>query len=200
MSTKTIFLLVCMSPFICNGQVDNAVIKLLKDKESLYVDSSIMYVTDTNKTNRALQPHGVWRRRGTTSNSNYSITSYFDGRLHGHSIVFFPNGNIATSSYNYFNQPHGPFLSFWPNGNPYEIKFYQWGKLDGIYKEFDSSGVFKRITEYKNDKKDGLEILFYPSGNVQVIATYKDDKEVGTRRGYKDNERMEIISEEKIDR
>src|SRR5689334_532197 len=111
MKRNILFLLIAL-PFIGTAQIDNSVINLMKDKASLYIDSSILYATDVNKKNRAGQEQGVWTIKGSGSKPFNSVTSYYNGRLHGHTIVFYPDNKIATSSYDYFNVPHGPFIAF----------------------------------------------------------------------------------------
>lgn len=188
----------CLSfflPMFVNAQLEKAIIKLLEDKSSIYIDSTIMYVTDTNNRNRAMQPHGVWRTRNNESKNLASITSNFDGRMHGHVLGFYPNGQIAHSVYYNFDVLHGPSVSFWQNGSPQTSMFYQNGIAEGVIKSFDTSGHLRKISEVRKGKKEGIEIQLYSSGNIQAITQYLADEENGLRQEYKDSDKLEIMIE-----
>lgn len=190
-----IFFVSCLFPFFMNAQLDESIRKLLDDRSSVYVDSTIIYTIDTNKKNRALQPHGVWRIRNNKDKTLLSITSNFDGRLHGHVLGFYPNGKIASSVYYSFDVLNGPSVSFWQNGNPQIVKYYKDGILDGIMKNFDSSGHLRRVSEIRQGKRKGIEIQLYQSGNIQYITQYVADQESGLKKEFKDNDKSEIIAE-----
>jgi antitoxin component YwqK of YwqJK toxin-antitoxin module len=194
MRTIIIFL-VGFLPLYVNAQLEKSIIKLLEDKSSIYIDSTIMYVTDTNNRNRAMQPHGVWRTRNNVSKTLLSISSNFDGRMHGHVLGFYSNGQIAHSVYYYFDVLNGPSVSFWQNGSPFTSMFYKNGLAEGVIKNFDSSGHLIKITEVKQGKKEGIEIQLYPSGNMQSVTQYSADEENGLRREYKDSDKIEIVVE-----
>lgn len=181
--------------FVADGQDEASIARLVNDKTSIYIDSSILFATDTNRSTKLLQPHGIWRLRDPLDGTLISVTVLNNGMLNGHSIVFYPNGRIATSSYNLNDQPHGPFIAFWINGRLQGVKTYKAGKLNGLAKEFDILGNVTSITEFKNGKKEGMEIIFYSSGNVRIATRYSQSEENGSRREYLDDEKMELIVE-----
>lgn len=192
---RTVMLGVFFLPLLANAQLDKSIIKLLEDKSCIYIDSSIMYIVDTNNKNRAMQPHGVWRTRNNRRKTLLSIISYSDGRMHGHQIGFYPEGNIAHSVYYKFDVLQGPSVSFWQNGSPQTSMFYENGFAEGVVKSYDTSAHLIKISEVTKGKKEGVELEFFPCGNIRVVTRYSEGKESGLRREYKDDNNSEVLVE-----
>ncbi|MDX2046702.1 MAG: hypothetical protein SFU87_07935 [Chitinophagaceae bacterium] len=196
METKLLWILLFV-PVVSQSQIEYDFFKsLLKDQRCTYIDSTIIFITDTNQYTKAFQQQGVWRRRSVKDKSLLEdITTYFNGQLHGHSIVFYPNGRIATSSYNSYGLPHGPFTSFYENGHPAAVKFFENGIANGVFRDFDTSGRLVQIKRVCMNQKVGPLISFYASGNIHFITNYSADEENGIRREYSDDYKQSLKAE-----
>lgn len=192
---KVILFMIFMVPLILYGQAEKFLIKSLEDKIFAFIDQSILNTSDTNKKNKIMQPHGVWRIRNNSNKALLSVISYSNGKMHGHVISFYPSGLIAHSNYYDMDVLQGPSISYWQNGSPKSYIFYQDGIAEGVIRIFDTLGKLNRLTEFKGGLKEGSEIVFYPNGNIQLSTQYLRDKEHGIRREYLNDDNAQIVAE-----
>ena len=190
---RILFVLFACSFISANGQVENDIMHLIKEDNTVFIDTSILLVSDTNRR-VGLREHGVWRTRSRTGELLFSVRSYYGGNAHGQSINF-SNNRIINSIYYYNGIKHGPYIAFWHNGKPKYQMFYKEGKLNGIAKDFDTTGRLEKIERYKDGKKEGMEVSLYPSGNIKYLKNYINSKENGVRKVYRDIAVLELIAE-----
>jgi antitoxin component YwqK of YwqJK toxin-antitoxin module len=102
-----------------------------------------------------------------------SIGSFFQGKQHGPTKIFFPNGRLETVR-NYKNGlAYGKHLGYWKSGN---IKF-----------EFI----------YFNDKREGIQKQWYESGSPYYELTFANDQENGMQKAWRENGKAYINYEVK---
>jgi len=92
-----------------------------------------------------------------------SIATYFQGKQHGVTKTFFPNGKLE-SERNYRNGiGYGRHFGYWQNGNM---------KFDFIY---------------HFDKREGVQTQWYESGSKYCELSFTDDRENGMQRAWREN-------------
>lgn len=191
---KRLAIFILLLPVFASAQIDPAITRLLDDKSTVFVDSSILLTDEKNVTNILGSHSGIWRMKDENGRT-LSMAEYVNGKLHGHLISFHSNGQIAHSQYYTNGVMNGPWVYFWKNGSPITSGFYKNGNLDGAVRDFDSLGNLIKIVEYKNGNPEGIELMLYRSGNIKVTTHYSNGKENGVRKEYFDNEKLELKGE-----
>lgn len=183
---KKVLLPFLFFPLFVNAQLDTALIRLLRVKPMVFIDSSILRSRNYNQGPFALF-QGVWRTKDVNTGKIASIAEYSNGKPHGHYLDFSDSGSITQSLYYYHGVLNGPLLEFWENGSLLKTGHYSNGKLEGLFKYFDTTGSLISVLEYANGTREGPEIRFYSSGNVKLTTFYSAGWENGVRREYKDS-------------
>lgn len=91
------------------------------------------------------------------------FASFLNGRQHGPTKTYFPNGKLETDRMYKNGIGYGRHYGYWEKGN---IKF------DFIY---------------FNDKREGLQKQWYISGKKYYELMFNDDKENGMQKAWREN-------------
>lgn len=137
-----------------------------------------------------------------------SEQNYQEGVLHGPSIGYFSNGEIACRSFFVNGCRQGKSLYFYRSGYLYALKsylegrregthdyFYENGclkssslyaddKLNGEFSQYFSSGVLKRKICFVNGLREGREIIWNLGGIKEIEMNYMNNKPVGFQRSW----------------
>jgi antitoxin component YwqK of YwqJK toxin-antitoxin module len=200
MATRIICIILCL-PLLAKSQAVPEWIRQLDDPRVIHIDSSILFVTDTNNLNHrtgddANQINGVWRSQNPNRPGQlYSVTTYYNGHLHGQAINFYDNGSIANSVYYNMDQLHGRIVRFYTNGKPYEVKDYSNGSLEGWIRKYDTLGRLRKASFAAANDLNGPAVEFYPNGRVKLITHFTDGQENGLRKVYRDSAGMVLLFE-----
>lgn len=97
-----------------------------------------------------------------------SISSFYEGVLHGISRSYYENGVLRDARQYKENLSTGKHYGYWQNGN----------------KQFDYL--------YLRDKKIAYMNRWYENGKPYLFLNYKDDKEDGLQQGWRENGKLFI--------
>jgi len=81
----------------------------------------------------------------------FSERTYKNGKLHGISKTFYPDGKLRTAVNYNLGIKHGIALKFYQNEIVYQEYNYNYGKLDGPQKKYYENGKLMSVIKYKND-------------------------------------------------
>lgn len=92
-----------------------------------------------------------------------SLATYFNGKQHGATQTFFPNGKLESERNYKDGIGYGRHYGYWQNGKM---------KFDFIY---------------FNDKREGIQKQWYESGSPYFELNFKDDRENGMQKAWREN-------------
>lgn len=94
---------------------------------------------------------------------------YKEGKRHGLSVGFLPNGKLK-SLYNYVNgKQHGYKFEFFPNGKLRLMKSMKQGTVSGLNCVWYRNGNIKKISIYEMKKPIGVCMIYDKSGHIEYI-------------------------------
>lgn len=102
-----------------------------------------------------------------------SIGSYYQGKQHGTTRTYFPDGCPRDERNYRANLSYGRQVGFWLNGNQ---------KFDFVYYD---------------DKREGLQKQWYESGEPYAFLTFTNDRESGRQQAWRPNVKLYINYEVK---
>lgn len=200
MTSRILSIIFCL-PLFAKAQAVPDWVQKLDDRSVFRIDSSILFVSDTNNTKKspggdANLRNGVWTMRNHNRPGQLlNVTTYYNGHMHGHVIHFYDNGAIANSVYYNMDQFHGRMVHFYLNGQPCEVKNYSNGILEGWIRQYDTLGRLRKASMAAGNDLNGPSVEFYPDGKVKLISQYTDGQENGLRKVYQDGPGMVLFFE-----
>lgn len=106
------------------------------------------------------------RYKGKEKDSIWKYYSYYDKTLR--------------LEENYKNgKRHGASIKYYPNGRPAEILMYSNDLKNGSWKQFFQNGTLKLDAVYKNDKRDGDYKLYRFDGTPEIQGRFSNNLMVG---------------------
>jgi antitoxin component YwqK of YwqJK toxin-antitoxin module len=166
---KYVFLIVCVFNFGCSQpkegkknysfeQVDVSQIPndtIFQNNSTLSLQNGVYYIGSRS--------YSGFIKDVYETNTLKIIGSYFQGKQHGTTKTFFPNGKLETLR-NYRNgMAYGQHLGYWQNGNK---------KFNFIY---------------FNDKREGIQKQWYENGSPYCELSFTDDQENGMQKAWREN-------------
>jgi antitoxin component YwqK of YwqJK toxin-antitoxin module len=167
--SKYVILVFCFFTFGCSKSKDEKAITTFDKVDVLQIPNTTILKVDTSlKLQNGIYYYGGKSYSGFIkdvyeTDTLKSISSYFEGKQHGITKTFFPNGKLETER-NYKNGiGYGRHFGYWQNGN----------------KKFDFM--------YFNDKREGLQKQWYESGSKYCELSFTNDQENGMQKAWREN-------------
>jgi antitoxin component YwqK of YwqJK toxin-antitoxin module len=103
-----------------------------------------------------------------------SIGSYYNGKRHGMTKTFYPDGKCRDERSYKDNLSYGRHRGFWENGNPkFDFTYYN-DKLEGIQKQWYENGKLYTMQTYTNDSESGMQKAWRRNGKLFANYEVKD--------------------------
>ena len=107
-----------------------------------------------------------------------SVEEYKDGKLHGTSVVYFLNGQVAAEVPYVDGLKTGPFVEYFQDGTVRMKGTYQDNTYTGEYKQYYQGGQIMIEGQYKAAVKDGLWVYYADNGAIKAQQVYEKGKMV----------------------
>lgn len=167
--SRFIFLVICVFTFGCSTSKDEKannvfeVVDVSQIPNTTIVENDTILKLQNGVYYYADKPYSGFIKNVYETDTLKSVGSYFQGKQHGTTQTFFPNGKIE-SIRNYKNGiGYGQHLGYWINGKM----------------KFDFS--------YFNDKREGVQKQWYESGSQYCELSFEDDRESGMQKAWREN-------------
>lgn len=138
--------------------------------------------------------HGEYQQYDET-NSLFSSTFYSDGKLHGPSFFFTPQGGYLAKSWFYQGALQGKAYKYYMDGKIYSIQRYKKGLMDGKQEFFYEDGSVKTILNYTLGYLDGPSVLFWKNGSKKREAVFVRGSKQGSEHIWDEEGRLIESSE-----
>jgi len=167
--TKFAFLIICVFSIGCSEPKGETAINLSEKADVSHIPNITVSEDDINlKLQNGVYYFGNISFSGylkSTYNSDTvkSIAAYLNGKQHGITKTFFPNGKSETERSYMNGLSYGRHFGYWKNGKM---------KFDFFY---------------LNDKREGLQKQWYESGSRYYELTFIDDQENGMQKAWREN-------------
>jgi len=125
---------------------------------------------DKNKQNQ-----GQWTYYHKNSKQPMSVENYLNGKLNGKTIVFFPDGKVASETY------------------------YKNGVKEGVSKRYSKKGVVLEEIPYKNNTFDGWVTYRNPKGQLIAQGMYEKGLKKGIWKFYENGKLTKEVDTDKKD-
>jgi antitoxin component YwqK of YwqJK toxin-antitoxin module len=167
--SRFILLIVCVFTFGCSTSKDEKANNIFEVVDISQIPDTTIFENDTilkllnGVYHFGGEPFSGFIKAVYETDTLKSVGSYFQGKQHGATQTFFPNGKLE-SVRNYKNgMSYGQHLGYWRNGN---LKF-----------DFN----------YFNDKREGVQKQWYETGSQYCELSFKDDRESGMQKAWREN-------------
>lgn len=140
------------------------------------------------------KPYSGFIKNVYQTDSLKSIGSYFQGKQHGTTKTFFPNGALETER-NYKNGlAYGNHFGYWKNGNKKFDFMYVNDKREGMHKKWYETGRQYCELSYTNDQENGMQKAWRENGKIYINYEVKD----GIRYGLQNSALCYTLKDEKL--
>lgn len=96
-----------------------------------------------------------------------SVASYFNGKLEGDLVGFYPNGDTAYIRPYHLGEKHGDHLGYYRNGERKFHYYYENGFSQGNHKFWYMNGNLKEDLNYVDGKEFGSQRVWRPDGKLR---------------------------------
>ena len=168
-----------------------------KDHSSKFVfeEVDVSGVTDTTvsnlDTNLVLingvyffgsEPYNGYIFHKYKTDTTQKIASFLNGKEHGLTKTYFPDGTISTITQYKDNLAYGHHIHYWPNGN---LKFdfsYNNDKREGLQKQWYEEGIPYCELSFIDDKEEGMQKAWRRTGKPYINYEVKDGRRYGLQK------------------
>ncbi len=126
-----------------------------------------------------------------TSTDTASIESYLQGKLHGRTSKWYPNGQLKESRMYANGRKQGKQVAYWQNGlKRFEFMAVQ-DAYEGELREWNVAGNLIHLATFENGQEEGTQKMWYDNGKIR--ANYVMVK--GRRYGLLGTKNCENVSD-----
>ena len=100
--------------------------------------------------------------------------TYSQGRRHGKSVKYYPDGDTAGLTNWQKGLKDGPYKQFFPNGRPKMLAQYKNGELHGPFTIFYPNGLKEIEGTYHNNLRKGKWVYFNESADTSRVLIYEN--------------------------
>lgn len=120
------------------------------------------------------------------------LIMYGDQKFSGYVRAAYPDKKTKSITSVYNGMLHGIFRSYYENGLAHEVRQYKNNSSTGKHAGFWPNGNKQFDYVYLQDRKVGYMNRWYPNGKPYLFLNYKDDKEEGLQQGWRENGKLFI--------
>jgi antitoxin component YwqK of YwqJK toxin-antitoxin module len=197
---KYVFLIVCVINFGCSQPKEGKKINSFEQVDVSQIPKDTIF---QNNSKLSLQ-NGVYYHEGKPysgfikavyeTDTLKIIGSYFQGKQHGTTKTFFPNGILETQR-NYKNGlAYGNHLGYWKNGNRKFDFMYLKDKREGLHKKWYENGSQYCELSFTDDQENGMQKAWRENGKPYINYEVKD----GLRYGLQKSALCYTLKDEKL--
>lgn len=166
MKNKYLLIILLISSFFVNGQINTAEYYLKKGESIIYLDKG--YNIITNKDN------AEFYRIYKIGSNNESIGEINDYYKSGSLKLKIQSANYIDLNDNKKWRWQGKVVGYYDNGVKERELNWKDGKQNGSFITYYKSGEIKQSFNKKNDKNEGEYKSFYESGSIEEVRHYVD--------------------------